>query len=187
MRSSRPSAVHFRYPVAGGGSEITSVPLGGTGEVLRRTLACFNGGETAPLKLWVTYQPGRFGPDLVSSGTLSDGLPVYLCRAIVNGGIHPGMTGVWASGCEIGYGGAQKTIADFTVLTDQFRWQRFHGTVPAKAAIAGNEADGRPLHAYRVKTRDGMLAGKYRPGFSGCNIGAQGREITLNPFDLLIE
>jgi hypothetical protein len=32
-----------------------------------------------------------------------------------------------------------------------------------------------------------MLAGKYREGFNGCNVGDQGREHTLFPFDILTQ
>jgi hypothetical protein len=135
---------------------------------------------------WVNFQPGQFGPHLVIAGNMPDGMPVFVCGAYHNGGFHTGMTGMWSDGCSIGFGGSEFVINQFQVLVGQARWQSYRGNIPGNAVEGGYEADGRKLYICRV-TQDGWLsAGKFRPGFRGCNIGDGGSEVSLNPFDLLV-
>lgn len=134
---------------------------------------------------WVPFSPGMFGPGIVAAGTMPDGMPVYVCALLHNGGFHPGMTGMWSDRCSTGCGGAEVLGAGFAVLAGEGRWRRFDGSVPADAVEGGNEADGRKLYVCRAQEQGAMLAGKFRPGFRGCNIGDGGSERAVAPFDLL--
>lgn len=135
---------------------------------------------------WVSFKPGMLGPRLVSAGTMPDGLPVYVCIAPYGGGVHPGLTGVWTDRCIIGYGGREFPATYFKVLTGRARWQAAGtGGLPPNPIMGGQEADGRPLYVCRGRHQGAMLAGKYRPGFRGCNVGDGGREIAVAPFDIL--
>ena len=135
---------------------------------------------------WVAFRPGILGPRLASAGTMPDGLPVYVCIAPYQGGIHPGLTGVWTDRCHIGFAGREFPATFFKVLSGRARWQRFDGgAAPPNAIEGGREADGRALHVCRGGHQGAMLAGKYRAGFRGCNIGDGGGEITVAPFDIL--
>ncbi|ODN72102.1 hypothetical protein A6302_00506 [Methylobrevis pamukkalensis] len=195
------SRVSFRYQVPGDGNETMSFPLKGTNAMMERTFACVQTAQAAaapaqaapvqpaPVQRaydWVAFRPGMLGPRLVSAGTMPDGMPVYVCAAQYNGGFHPGMTGAWSERCSFGYGGMEVVGDDFFVLTGQGRWRALDGIeVPGNAVEGGQEADGRKLYICRVNQQGAMLAGKYRPGLGGCNIGDGGSEVTLGPVEIL--
>lgn len=136
---------------------------------------------------WTPYREGILGPRLASAGTMPDGLPVYVCTAPYQGGIHPGLTGVWTDRCIIAFGGREFHATFFKVFSGRARWVSFRsgGAVPANAIQGGQEADGRPLYVCRTRHEGAMLSGKYRPGFRGCNVADGGREVSLAPFDIL--
>jgi Protein of unknown function (DUF3421) len=61
------------------------------------------------------------------------------------------------------------------------------GEIPAGAAAHGQEADGREQFVCRGTHGGGMHIGKITRGFSGCNIGYGGREITLADYEVLVQ
>jgi len=68
------------------------------------------------------------------------------------------------------------------------RWVRgSFGQMPPRALVGGHEANGQTLFICRGPYKGGVHPGKIRSGFNGCNIGYGGREVTVNPYDVLIE
>jgi hypothetical protein len=59
------------------------------------------------------------------------------------------------------------------------------GGIPAGAVAYGAEADGRELFACRGPIGGGIHLGKIASGFTGCNVGYGGREITLPNYEVL--
>lgn len=55
----------------------------------------------------------------VVGGNESNGQPLHLCRAAHRGGVHPGKTRQEFNGCNIGWGGAEVTVRNYTVLLDR--------------------------------------------------------------------
>lgn len=136
---------------------------------------------------WVRGRAGQ-PPDRrsVAAGTMSDGLPAFVCIAKINGGAHPGMAGVWIDGCSTGYGGQEVVSRDFDMMTGTGHWVAArNGRLPPNAVEGGYEADGRPLYICRAEYPGGTFMGKTRPGFEGCNIGADGQEISIRVYDVL--
>jgi len=135
---------------------------------------------------WVPFSEGMLGPRIASAGTMPDGMPVFVCSAWHNGGFHPGLTGMWTDSCILGFGGREVQVPGFRVYTGRANWAAFRGEVPRNAVEGGQEADGTPLYVCRARQDGAVFAGKYRPGFRGCNVGDQGREIAMAPFDLMV-
>ena len=82
---------------------------------------------------WVKGTPNNIDPRAKSVGPNSN-LVVYVCRGGHNGGLHPGMTGIWMEGCSIGYGGGEVLLRNYSVLAGTTRWIKASaGSVPANA------------------------------------------------------
>ena len=197
---SNANSISFSYDVPGQGMETVTFPLRGSNAASRKTYDCVQNPQAArpaqPLPTavapapqtysWIHYAPGQLGPHLVMAGTMADGMGVFVCGAYLDGGFHPGMTGMWMPDtCSIGYGGVEHTVAPFQVLGGQGRWQPYQGTIPPGAVEGGHEANGARLSVCRSIQGGMALAGKFRPGFRGCNIGDGGSEVAYNPFELL--
>lgn len=70
----------------------------------------------------------------------------------------------------------------------KIRWiQGDFGEVPPGAVVGGHEANGERLFICRAPYKGGFHPGKIRAAFRGCNIGYGGNEVTVNPYDVLIE
>lgn len=61
------------------------------------------------------------------------------------------------------------------------------GAIPEGAIAYGSEADGREQFVCRGAHGGGTHLGKITAGFSGCNIGYGGREITLAQYEVLVQ
>lgn len=165
---------------------------------MEKTLDCTRGKATAPStggnsarSVAVGWVPGN--PDLppdsraVPVGEMPDGMQVFSCSARFNGGIHPGMNGMWIAGCSVGYGGQEIVVRDYDMMVGTGHWVRVrNGEVPSNAIRGGNEANGAPLYICRAKSQGLVYAGKTRPGFNGCNVPESGREITIRDFEILM-
>lgn len=183
-------------------------PLSGTGAAALKVKECVeNRGvpgaapaaspasapASAPTKgyAWVDYRPDPMAPvrpDLAVGGLMPDGMPIWMCGGIVNGGFHLGQTGIWTETCSVGYGGKEVKLTEFQMLTGNANWMPSDGSIPGNAMTAGFEASGDILYFCRAM-KDGqyLMIGKYRPGFSGCNVGDSGLEYTIAPFDILTD
>ena len=53
----------------------------------------------------------------VNGGQEANGSPLYVCRADFNNGVHPGKVGASTGGCNITYGGVERTVYFYEVLT----------------------------------------------------------------------
>lgn len=140
---------------------------------------------------WIDYHPDPMAPvrpDLTVGGLMPDTMPIWMCGGFVNGGFHLGQTGIWTDSCSVGYGGKEVKLTEFQMLTGDANWTPSNGSVPGNAMAAGYEANGDILYFCRAM-KDGqyLTIGKYRPGFSGCDVGDSGGEYTITPFDILTD
>lgn len=181
------SSVSFIYDVPGQGLETATFSLNGSNAATKSIYDCAQNPQAAPRSFqWVDNPSGKLSLDMLSAGTMPDGMVVFVCGAPYNGGFHTGMTGMWTNeSCNIGYGGQEQRVAPYQVMMGQGNWQTFTGAVPGNAVEGGFEANGAKLYICRGTHENMLLAGKFRPGFSGCNVGDSGQEIAVFPFDLL--
>ncbi|MFK8009392.1 MAG: DM9 repeat-containing protein [Saprospiraceae bacterium] len=138
---------------------------------------------------WVEFSE-ELPPYSVIGGVESNrSLPV--CRCNYNGAMHPGK--VVENKCNIGYGGMEKTVSNFEVLTNsgviQLDWIKTDGSsLPKNAIKAGTEGD-RTLYVGRVYHEKGTHPGKvFKVGDKYiCNIGYGGEELTFTTFEVLVK
>lgn len=121
------------------------------------------------------------------AGTMTDGLPVYVCSARYNGGVHPGVTGGLVKGCAIGHGGREIQVTGYSIFVGRARWvPASGGQIPANAVQGGNESDDRILYVCRARYRHGIVAGKIRGDLGGCSFAKSGQEIMVKSYDVLV-
>lgn len=133
---------------------------------------------------WVDARAGEVPAGAIVGGW-EPGRTLYVCRAWYRDGWHPGK--IVGETCNIGWGGNEVTIETYQVLVGdglEVSWVRASdGGVPAGAFSGGSEP-GRPnLYVCR-----GYYRG-YQPGKivgSSCNVGYGGKEILLNPYEVLV-
>lgn len=141
-----------------------------------------NPPATASALKWLAFKTGALPADTVYAA----GTAAAVCQADYNAGVHPGR--VVGDNCVIGYGGREYGIAGGRVLIakpEKVRWAAAAPNTPIKgqAVVGGGEA-GRPLVVCRARQDNVLYAGKMVDG--RCNIGLGGRELTLQPFELLV-
>ncbi len=136
----------------------------------------------APSGVWVSATAGRAAPSKLLAGGTENGKPLYICRGNHAGGVHPGK--LVKGNCNIGYGGKELHLKNFTLLTKNanYRWVNASTRLPANTVYGGKEAK-RPLAVCRAKFKGGTHPGKVVR--SQCNIGYGGKEYTLKPFQVL--
>ena len=171
--------------------------------------------ENGMVLSWQSASDGRVPVGAVRAGVEAiNGAPLYLARAMIEGGAHPGKCAPHLDSCRAGYGGGEHVSKAYEVLVALDRskrpWPQYQpllgaakskptfsalpvaypsavdGALPRGALSAGWEADGTRLFAALVADpHGGVCPGKTRPGFDGCNVGFGGRELTLHPHALL--
>lgn len=61
-------------------------------------------------------RPGEIPSRALEAGYEANGAPLYVCRGVHAGGLHPGKIRQGFGGCNIGYGGREVTITEYEVL-----------------------------------------------------------------------
>lgn len=136
---------------------------------------------------WVRQSAGAISPAAVPAGRDTNGERLFICSAEYNGGLHPGKIRRGFNGCNFGYGSREMTAANYKTMVGRGRWVRAEGgQVPPNALQSGNEADGQPLFVCLASYENSLQPGKIRPGFSGCNFGYGGNELTASIYDVLV-
>ncbi len=100
------------------------------------------------------------------------GSPLYVCRAAVQGGTHPGK---WVGGnCDVPFGGKEVVTKVYEVAYGPGEWRPFTGKT-SELVQTGNESDGTPLYSCRVQYKNHG----YQPGkisIDSCHIPYDGKE-----------
>jgi hypothetical protein len=141
-----------------------------------------------PAKLaWVRLAQGAPRPATALIAGQEGGLPVSICRAPYQNGMHPGKL-LGNNGCSIGYGGREILLPQYEVLTGNpqtTRWVQSAGGQNVPGAYIGGGEPGRPqLPVCRAPIANGTITGKVVAQF--CNISAGGREIQAPRYEVLV-
>ncbi|KIJ61245.1 hypothetical protein HYDPIDRAFT_31547 [Hydnomerulius pinastri MD-312] len=80
-------------------------------------------GSPLPL-VWVLVEDNNIPPNAVPFGEDRNGTPLYIARALLEGGLHLGKAGQQFSGAVIGYAGKERIMTKYEVLVcaSQLRW-----------------------------------------------------------------
>ncbi len=139
---------------------------------------------------WVAAAGGAIPEGAKEQGKDIDGTQLFVARAAVDGGTHPGKVRSAFKGANIPYGGKEVNAFQYEVFVGVGRWQKMeseNGDIPSNAMIAGHEKDGTPLYVARAVYGGGLHPGKVRPGFKGANIPYGGKEITISQYEVLVD
>jgi hypothetical protein len=89
---------------------------------------------------------------------------------------------IWTVGIALSIAG----LAGARAQESELRWvSASGGAIPAGALAYGREADGREQFPCRGAIGGGTHLGKITRGFSGCNVGYGGKELTLAAYEVL--
>lgn len=112
---------------------------------------------------------------------------LFVCRASYQGGMHSGQARANAKGCSFGFGGKRVVVNTYEILqvAPWLSWVPATArTLPDSAVVSGNEG-GENFYACRAQDKDGLHPGKVKRGPIGCSIVSNGREATVDRFEVL--
>lgn len=116
---------------------------------------------------------------------------LFICRAAVQDGIHPGKIRADFNGCTVPWGGKEFTSYRYQVLVkDNLTWVAAQNGAVPRGALRGGEERGpgnQPLYICRANLRGGVFPGKIRPDFPGCYVGVDGREHVVTSYEVLVQ
>ena len=149
------------------------------------------------LRRWKTrhdryhWEPARLGaiPDgAVPQGREANGEPLWVCRARLYNGLHPGKVRPAFGGANIAWNGVEVRVDDYEVLMEAGEWRAAQfGEIPSEASAWGYEATGEGLFVARGPVVGGDLQpGKIRPEFGAANVGYGNLEIKIDSYQILI-
>lgn len=134
---------------------------------------------------WVSASNGNVPSGSLISGHEANGEKLYACRANYEGGVHPGKVRSAFGACNIGWGGKEIPVKQYQTY---IVWQKATGgKVPSSAIVAGNESNGEKLYICRGNYKGGVHSGKVRSAFGACNLSWGGKEVKVNPYEVLIK
>ncbi len=134
---------------------------------------------------WVSASNGDVPSGSLISGHEANGEKLYVCRANYNGGVHPGKVRKAFGACNIGWGGKEVAVKQYETYVI---WQQAtNGEVPSSAIVGGHESDGTKLYICRANYKGGVHSGKVRSAFNACNLSWGGKEVKVNPYEVLIK
>ena len=180
------------------------IPISGTYSVCEfdnRTSS--NQGRTMNHK-WVRSKNGIVElAKMIQGGQNRNNVPLYLCRAEFNGGIHPGKLNLKKhKGCHISWGGTEYeisnpynweyAISELMTAQNQNWLPATGGAIPSGALKTGREAiigEMVPFSLYtcRARIKGGTHPGKLRQAFGGCNVPYGGKEYTVIEYEVFIK
>jgi hypothetical protein len=117
---------------------------------------------------WQDASRGHIPAGAVQIGSEANGQPLFIARAKIHGGKHPGKVAQHLGACHVGYAGKEERVSDYKVFTLRhghfdmaFQWVPVwngdfmseivnRGFRPVKA---GKEADGKLLFIAKVRLR----------------------------------
>lgn len=137
---------------------------------------------------WVEATNGAIPPGAAANGQEADGESLFVARANLNGGVHPGKVRGAFGAANIPYGGSEVKVNPYEVLMNPGNWvPASGGQVPDGAVDFGREADGTPLFVARANLEGGVHPGKVRLGFGSANIPFNGQEVKVTNYEVLVQ
>jgi len=138
---------------------------------------------------WIASSNGHVPPGAVSSGTQSNGEPLFIGRANFQGSLTPGKIHR-SHGClYIPFNGAEHSVPHYEVLVGQQRsnWvsTSAHASLPEGAILAGNDADGSPIYVGRAYHEADQIPAKVLPSKQVAYVPYGGQEIPKHQFEVL--
>ncbi len=117
---------------------------------------------------------------------------LYICRAEVEGGIHPGKIRNSFQGCDVTFGGKERQVATYQVLmAANYRWANsINGAIPSGAVLGGMDIPPVKEELFMCRAavpgQSGLHPGKIRANFGGCSVGWGGDSTIVKQYEVLV-
>lgn len=141
---------------------------------------------------WRVLGPSERGQSMRDAVPIGQeaGLPLYACRAVINGDVHIGRIRPDFTGCHIGFAGRETEIPTYETLA--VTW-RTGPEVGASAFPAGSERARMPeasfdetrLFVCRAAYHGGVHPGQARSDQTGCSFGYGGKQVVEQTYEVL--
>ncbi|MBI4902539.1 MAG: DUF3421 domain-containing protein [Acidobacteria bacterium] len=121
---------------------------------------------------WLAAANGAIPSGSIQAGSDPGPLPLYICRAVVNGVQHIGKLRSDFNGCRIGLGNSINVAPSYEVLANlnnmTYFWQTFTSPVPAGGAFfaGGNGTAAKYACRYVIPGTNSLTPGQTGAGFS---------------------
>jgi Protein of unknown function (DUF3421)/Thioredoxin len=137
---------------------------------------------------WRRARLGTIPSGAVAHGHEANGTPLWVCRARLVGGLHPGKVRPGFGGALVAWNGGEIRVDEYEVLMEAGEWQQARfGAIPADSRPCGYEATGEELFVARATIGDGdMQLGKVRSAFGAANIGYGNQELKVRSYEVLV-
>lgn len=137
---------------------------------------------------WIKAQGGQVPPNAIVAGKNRNGQPLYVCRALYEGGVYPGALAGASRDCNISYEGKEYSFSNYEVLAgDGYSWVTvFNGEIPFDALLAGIEQQGKTLYVCRGEVDSELCPGKIGQAYGGCRVPHAGTERTALWYEVLV-
>ncbi|XP_052872525.1 natterin-3-like [Anopheles cruzii] len=139
---------------------------------------------------WQHCQPNVPLPrNAVLAGHDSDGSPLFVGRAIHEGGQLPGKIVANRHIAYVCCNGKEHEKPLFEVLCGgNVSWQQSgFGQVPPNAVLGGRTSGGEPLYIGRAHHNGSLTPGKVHPSHSALYIPYGGSELNMKNYEILVE
>ncbi|XP_031620100.1 uncharacterized protein LOC116338776 isoform X3 [Contarinia nasturtii] len=138
---------------------------------------------------WVTSSSGHVPAEAVCAGNQSNGEPLYVGRAHVEGSLSTGKIHPSHNCIYVPFNGAEHSVSVYEVLVAQKRctWvpSTLHSPLPEGALLAGHDQDGSPMYIGRAFHEGDQIPAKVIPSKNATYICYGGHEILKDSFDVL--
>src|ERR1700737_1880562 len=95
---------------------------------------------------WIPASGGAIPSGAAENGREANGEALFVARANLNGGVHPGKVRGEFGAANIGFGGKEVKVTNYEVLMNPGNWASASGgQIPDGAVVFGHEEDGTPL------------------------------------------
>jgi hypothetical protein len=120
-----------------------------------------------------------------------NGKIIYVARASIYDGLHPGYADPETKECYTSYGGEQIACKEFEILTvppNGYQWELCENAndIQGNPIIGGHEDDNTEIYIAKCIVDDILYIGKTSKDIEVANYGSEGVELTCENFEVLI-
>ncbi|KAF7282145.1 hypothetical protein GWI33_003112 [Rhynchophorus ferrugineus] len=129
-----------------------------------------------------------FPPSAVYGGHDSNGSAIYVGRILIQEDLVPAKVIPDRKCAYATFGGEEVSSSKYEVLCEEkFEWVHASGGyVRSDAVIGGKTISGEKLYIGRALYSESITIGKIQPSHQTCYISYEGKEISINNYEVLV-
>lgn len=155
-----------------------------------RNIICFEKVLCGNGFTWLQSGSGHVPADAVSSGTSSNGEPLFVGRAHVGGSLSPGKIHPSHNCIYVPFNGSEHSVSTYEVLVAPQRRATWvpstpHSPLPEGAVLAGHDVDNAQIYVGRAWHGGDQLPAKVIPSKNACYVAYGGQEVAKDSYEIL--